>query len=126
MDIIIYKFPSCPLKKWPRIQVRAKARNAAVALERLLEERFSEPEALGAAEGGWGTGWNSMNFLEDPVINMDEPLYRELLKSSLFVLFSRNQLRNSVLYFIYIYCSSFWEWPWLTLCFLGRLVGPRI
>jgi len=29
------------------IQVRAKARNAAVALERLLEERFSEPDALG-------------------------------------------------------------------------------
>ena len=35
-------------KTRPRIQVRAKARNAAVALERLLEERFAEPEALGA------------------------------------------------------------------------------
>ena len=63
--------------------MRAKARNAAVALERLLEERFSEPEALGAA-GGCGD-WVKFpwNFLEDPVINMDEPLY--------------------ILYFIYIY-----------------------
>ena len=64
--IIIYKFPSCPLKKWPRIQVRAKARNAAVALERLLEERFSEPEALGAAEGGCGDWVKFHEFLGRP------------------------------------------------------------
>ena len=28
-------------------EARAKARNAAVALERLVEERFSDPDALG-------------------------------------------------------------------------------
>lgn len=54
--------PSLVLPAWRR-QARAKERNAAVALERLLEERFSEPDALGqgAAQlvpvvercGGW-------------------------------------------------------------------------
>jgi len=39
---------SIAMKK-PEIEARAKARNAAVALERLIEERFSQPEDLSAS-----------------------------------------------------------------------------
>lgn len=35
-------------------QARAKARNAASALERLLEERFREPDALGGHQDALG------------------------------------------------------------------------
>lgn len=55
----------------------------------------------GGLRRGGGSRVAAGNFLENPVINMDEPLY-----------------------FIYIYlCFIILG---MTLCFLGRLVGPRI
>lgn len=45
-------------------KVRAKARNAAVALERLLEERFSEPDALGGVTS-WPHEMKSLRILDD-------------------------------------------------------------